>query len=486
MASNPLVREAAKRKKQRLDWDLSRVFFDKQMDVAEAIWSGERLICLRCGRRGGKSFTWAGLLIDYGLRYPKSTPIFVCMSRQDGRDIIWPALDYLSDVYGLNLIFNKATGDVTIPQTQSVIKIRGAGSMLEINKIRGKKYPIAIVDEAQAFGPDLEYLLDAALEPATADYHGPLCVSGTPNVSAAGPFYEIDQGASAFAWKHWSWTFLDNPMMPEAQKFIDGVKKRRKWTDDHPSYVREYLGKWVHDDDARAFKVRPHNLIEKFDETLAYDWQWMMGIDVGFHDPFAFVVIASSQMLGQAFAVDCYQEAEIGTMEALTHAERFCAQYPITEIALDTGGAGRLVAEDWKRVSNLPIGAAVKTHKHSQVDLINGDLQAGTLLMCKDNCERLINDMKLLEWDTAAMEKAKYTYRKGFSDHLCDALQYGIHLSNHHQHEFEEDRRLVYESPDWYAQKEFKMEQAAIQRRENAEQEEVSVWDYLAETAGEW
>jgi hypothetical protein len=173
-------------------------------------------------------------------------------------------------------------------------------------------------------------------------------------------------------------------------------------------------------------------------------------------------------------------------MEALTHAERFCAQYPITEIALDTGGAGRLVAEDWKRVSNLPIGAAVKTHKHSQVDLINGDLQAGTLILCKDNCERLVNDMKLLEWDTAAMEKARYTYRKGFSDHLCDALQYGIHLSNHHQHEFEEDKRLVYQSADWYAQKEFKMEQAAIQRREDTEREETSVWDYLAETAGEW
>ena len=232
--------------------------------------------------------------------------------------------------------------------------------------------------------------------------------------------------------------------------------------------------------------MRAHSVIDTFDETLANDWQWMMGIDVGFHDPFAFVVIASSQMLGQAFAVDCYQEAEIGTMEALTHAERFCAQYPITEIALDTGGAGRLVAEDWKKVSNLPISAAVKTHKHSQVDLINGDLQAGKLLLCEDNCKRLVDEMKILEWDTGAMEKTRYVYRKGFADHLCDALQYGFNLSNHHQHQFEEERRLVYESPDWYAQKEFQMEQAQLKRVEEHESEDQGVWGYLAESAGEW
>jgi hypothetical protein len=486
MDPKKIVEEAAKRKKLRLNWDLSRVFFDKQMDVYNAIQKGGRYFCLRCGRRGGKSFTWGGLLIDYGLKYSKSTPIFVCMSRQDGRDIIWPVLEYLSDVYGLNLIFNKSSGDVTIPQTQSVIKIRGAGSMLEINKIRGKKYPIAIVDEAQAFGPDLEYLLDAALEPATADYHGPVCVSGTPNVAAAGPFFDIDQGKNSGAWEHWTWTFLDNPTMPDPQGFIDGVKKRRGWTDEHPSYQREYMGKWVRDADATAFRVKNHNIVPTFPEELAADWQWMMGIDVGFHDPFAFVVIASSQMLGQAFAVDCYQEAEIGTMEALTHAERFCAQYPITEIALDTGGAGRLVAEDWKKVSNLPIGAAVKTHKHSQVDLINGDLQAGKLLICEDNCRRLIDDLQLLEWDTGAMEKTRFVYRKGFADHLADALQYGFHLSNHHQHQFEEDKRIVYESPDWYAQKEFQMEQAMIKRVEERQVEDEGVWAYLAESAGDW
>jgi hypothetical protein len=479
-----LIKEAAKRQIQKLNWDLSKVLFDRQMEVYNALVAGDRYICLRCGRRGGKSFTWAAMLIHYGLLHPKSTPIFVCMTRQDARDIIWPALDFISDQYNLGLIFNRASGDVTIPQSQSVIKIRGAGSMLEINKIRGKKYPIAIVDEAQAFGPDLGYLLDEALEPALADYHGPLCISGTPNVAAVGPFFDIDQGKDSHAWSHWTWTFFDNPTMPDPQGFIKGVMLRRRWTEDHPSFRREYLAQWIHDDDSRAFKVPNHAVVPTFPEDSASDWQWVLGVDVGYHDPFAFVVIAASQALGQAFVVDCYQEAEITTMEALTHTERFCAQYPITEIAIDTGGAGRLVAEDWKKLTTLPIKAADKTHKASQVDVINGDFAAGKLLICRDNCLRLIGDLGVLEWDSAAIEKNKFVYRRGFADHLADGLQYAYNLCTHHSHMFEEARYVKPDSPEYYLIAEQKMEQAALLRVEQEQSGEPDVWSMLADSAG--
>jgi hypothetical protein len=484
MHTRRLIKEAAKRKTQKLNWDVGKVLFDRQMEVYHALQSGDRYICLRCGRRGGKSFTWAAILIDYGLRYKKSTPIFVCMSRQDGRDIIWPALDYLSDMYGLGLIFNRASGDVMIPQSQSIIKIRGAGSMLEINKIRGKKYPVAIVDEAQAFGPDLEYLLDEALEPATADYHGPLCISGTPNVAAAGPFFDIDQGKHSRAWSHWTWTFFDNPTLPAPQEFIKGVMNRRGWTEDHASYRREYLAQWVHDDESRAFKVPSHAIVPTFVEEAASDWQWVLGVDVGYHDPFAFVVIAASQALGQAFVVDCYQESEITTMEALTHTERFCAQYPITEIALDTGGAGRLVAEDWKKLTTLPIKAADKTHKRSQVDVINGDLAAGKLLICRDNCLRLVGDLGVLEWDSALFEKQKYVYRKGFADHQADAMQYAYNLCTHHSHVFEEEKFVALNSPEYFNIQERRMEEAAIRRLEEQEMGDRDIWGVLADSAG--
>jgi len=358
--------------------------------------------------------------------------------------------------------------------------LRGAGTLREINKLRGKKYPCAIIDEAQAFGSDLDYLLDQVVEPAVADYHGWIGVSGTPAVAPAGPFYEIDQGENKEAWSHHYWTFLDNPHMPNPEEFIAKVMKRRGWDENHPGYLREYMGLWVHDKDARAFKIDPHrDIIPSFNPDAAWDWDYVMGIDVGFNDPFAFVVIAQSQLLGQAFVIDSYEEEGLTTMEALVRAERFCQEYPITRIALDTGGAGKLVAEDWKKMSNLPIEAAKKTHKASQVSVINGDFSAGKVKICRDKNIKLISDLMVLEWDKDQAERSRWVYRRGFADHLADALQYGYNLCFHHTYDPMIDNRVATGSPEWYERKEDAMEKFQIEQMQEQMKDTGDIFDLL-------
>ena len=134
-------------------------------------------------------------------------------------------------------------------------------------------------------------------------------------------------------------------------------------------------------------------------------------------------------------------------------------------------------------MSNLPIKGADKTHKHSQVDVINGDLQAGKLIVCRDNCQRLIMDLQVLEWDSSAMEKRKFVYRKGYADHLADALQYGFHLSNHHTHDFQENSLDDMGTPAYWRRKEAEWEQRAIEQVEEQASDDQYVWDYLAGTA---
>jgi hypothetical protein len=473
------IQEAAKRKKRRLDWKPEKILFDQQMKV----WGDEsRYRFLRCGRRSGKSFTWAFCLIDEALKYPGSTPLYVTMSRQDAKDIIWPAIDLISDTFGLGLIKNLATGDVTVPQTNSRIMLRGAGSLREMNKCRGNKYPCAIVDEAQAFGPDLYYFIDEVLEPATADYHGWIGIAGTPAVQPVGPFYEMDLGDRATAWSHHSWTFLQNPTMPDPQKFISDVMFRRGWDEDHPGFKREYLGQWVADESSRSFRFTiEKSVVPSFEDVqgFATDWQWVMGIDVGFNDPFAYVVIAYSTSLGQAFIVDSYEQGQMQTVEALTVAERFCQQYPIRDIALDTGGAGKLVAEDWIKQTALPIKAAKKTHKASQVSVINGDFDAGKVFICRDKNAKLINDLMVLEWDQQKLEQQKHVYRRGFADHLADAFQYGYSLCNHQFYAPTRDRSVKYGTPAYYKQKEDQWEKAAIKRLRQRERDSQSILSML-------
>jgi len=471
-----VVEEAAKRHEREIRWRPDDFFFSKQKAVYD---SESRYRALVCGRRGGKSYTWAGCLIDEGFKYPKSTPLYVTTSRQDARDILEPAMDHLNEMFGLNLWQNKATGDYYMPNGSRII-LRGAGTMREINKLRGRKYPCAIIDEGQNFGPDLNYLIDEAIEPATADYHGWIGISGTPGPAKIGPFYDISEGEHAGAWEHFHWTFLDNPHQPNPEEFIKKVMERRGWTEDHPSFLREYMGLWVQDDNARAFQMQPHRDIEpSFSLNGVTDWDYVMGIDVGYNDPFAFVVIAQSQSLGQAYVVDSYEEGEMTTMDALVRAERLCAEYPITRIALDTGGAGKLVAEDWKKMSTLPIEPAKKTHKASQVSVINGDFKAGKIKIARDNNIKLIHDLMVLEWDSDLKERNKWEYRRGSSDHLADAFQYGYNLCFHHTYDPAEDTRVKVGSTAWYERREQAMEKAQIKRVQDAMTETGDIFDLL-------
>lgn len=472
-----VVEEAAKRNEREIRWQPEEFFFDKQLAVFQ---SASRYRAVVCGRRGGKSYTWAASLIHEGFKYPRSTPLFVCTSRQDARDILEPAMDHLNEMFGLGMWQNKATGDYYLPNGTRII-LRGAGTMREINKLRGRKYPCAIIDEGQNFGPDLNYLIDEAIEPATADYHGWIGISGTPGPVRLGPFYDIAEGENKDAWEHFHWTFFDNPHIPDKEGFIKNVMERRRWDESHPSFQREYLGKWIQDDNARAFQMQPHrDIISTFDPAIANDWDYVMGIDVGYNDPFAFVVIAQSQMLGQAFVVDTHEEGEMTTMEALVRAERLCAEYPITRIALDTGGAGKLVAADWRKMSTLPISAAKKTHKASQVSVINGDFQAGKIKITRDKNLKLISDMMILEWDSDKKDKGKYEYRRGSSDHLADAFQYGYNLCFHHTFDPKEDLRVKAGSKDWYQRKEEAMERAQIKQVNERSKDQGDIFDLIS------
>lgn len=472
------VEEALRRKKRRLDWKPLEILFEPQRKV---FLDESRYRLLRCGRRSGKSYTWGVALIDAGMKWQKSTPLYCCMSRQDARDILWPVLDELNDRFSLKMDFNRATGDVTLTNGSRII-LRGAGTLREINKLRGRKYPAAVVDEAQAFGPDLAYLLDEVIEPATADYHGWIGVSGTPSVAPVGVFYEMDQGVSSEAWSHHSWTFFENPTMPNPQEFIEKVMLRRGWDETHPGYRREYLGQWVRDDAARAFKFRQGvSIISDFPEDAVDDWQYTLGIDVGYVDPFAWCVFASSVTLGQAFLIDSYEEAGLDTMAALRVTERFCQKYEIYDISLDTGGAGKLVQVDWQKMTNLPIKAADKTHKGSQISVINGDFSAGKLKIVRRNNEKLIADLMVLEWDEDWRVRGKFRYKKGFADHLADSFQYGYNLCRHHYFDKQVIDTTAYGSAEWYRRKEDAMEQYAAEHVGEGNKTDLDrIWDDIA------
>jgi len=474
------VQQAAILGEHEVRWDPEEFLHPKQAEVFNC---KEPYRCQRVGRRGGKSWGWAANLIQAGFDHPGSTPLYITTTRQDARDIMDPAFQAINEKYKLGLVQNKATGDISMPNGSKIL-MRGASTLREINKIRGPGYPCAVVDEIQNFGPDVIYLIDEVIEPALAQYHGWVGVSGTPPPAQYGPFWDIDQGKFSEAWEHFYWTFTDNPYIPDPEGFLERVLKRRGWGRDHPGFQREYMGLWIRDDQARAFLLDiERDTVPRFDKTHAWDFNYVMGIDIGYDDPTAYVVMAYSAGLGQAFVIDSFEQSEMTATEALTEAERFCQEYPITQIAIDaSGGGSKMILKDWQKLTTLPVVAAKKTHKASQVSVINGDFQSGKIKIAKERCKKLINDLMVLEWDSEKKVHNKYVYPRGAPDHLPDAFQYCYNLCHHHHHDLQRDMTVKYGSPEYWEREERKMEEAQIAMCEAQDEAGLSPWEILERT----
>jgi hypothetical protein len=472
-----LLEEVERREAERQRIVPSELLFNKQL----AVFNDEsRYKLLRCGRRGGKSYTWGVSCLFEGFRYARSTPIYLTLSRQDSRDILWPVLEELNDKLRLGLFFNKATADVNLPNGSRLL-LRGAGSRREIDKVRGRKFPVAIVDEAQMLGQDLDYLLDEVLEPGLADYQGWMGISGTPNASGYGVFYELDNDPHNSTWSKHHWTFLDNPHIPDPSGFLKKVMQRRGWNESHPGYRREYLGEWTVDDSGKAYKINADiNVCATFPHELAEDWKYGLGIDIGWNDPTSFVVLASSKTLGQIYIIDAYEEAEMPTPQIIAQIDRFQKEYPLGRIMCDSGGGGKRLIEDLKQVYGMPLEAADKVDLQGQVALINGELGRGAIVFCRDRCFNLINDHFALEWDSTKLAIDKWVFPRSARDHGPDALRYVIRAFWHNSFRPVKVKERKTGRAYWDEQEE-KMERYAIKQNEGAERRARDIRSLLIE-----
>ncbi len=428
-----VVAEASRRAAKRNRVDADELLFGPQRDFVK---DDSRNKIAVCSRRAGKSYSIAFMLLQHALKHERSINPYITLTRDSGKDILWPALHDLNEKLDLGLRFRENTGDIILPNKSKII-IRGADDRRQIEKLRGPKYPVAVIDEAQGFPHFLHDLIEDVLEPATLDYDGQIVVTGTPNSACAGAFYDLTTKAAG--WSVHNWTLRDNPHIPNVADWLERKKEQKSWDDNNPTYLREYCGVWIRDSSCLVFEYTPErNVIPSFKYDAADDWDWVLGIDLGFNDPTAFVVLAYSEELRQAHVVESYKETGLIPSVVAAKVAALMAKYPLVKIVADTGGFGKGYAEEMRRRFSIPVQPAQKTQKQSYIEYMNGDLRAGTLLLCQDNNAELIDEMSLLQWDLDAMERGKMQMdRRRFHNHLCDALLYAWRECSHHHGEFE-------------------------------------------------
>lgn len=308
----------------------------------------------------------------------------------------------------------------------SIIHVSGANDKAEIEKFRGLSITLCYLDEAQSFPAYIEDLIDDVVTPALFDNNGTLALIGTPGPIPNGYFYECSQSKG---WSHHFWSLFDNPFImaksgKTSQALLDEELHRRGVGANDPKIQREFFGKWVLDLDSLVFKYNKDR--NDYDELpiTTNKWNYVIGIDLGFHDADAIAVLAYNPDTPKAYLVEEIITKQQGITELIEQIQRVIIRYNPEQLVIDTGGLGKKIAEELNKRYSIPVRAADKQRKIENIELLNDAMRTSKFFA--DSKSRFANDCHTLEWDLDKTRPDKKVISNRFHSDICDAVLYAF------------------------------------------------------------
>ena len=378
-----------------------------------------------CGRRAGKTYAICYYLIQEAFRAPESICAYIGLSRISAKRLMWAALKRANRQFKLNMRFNNAELIVTLPN-HSQIFLAGANDEGDIDKLRGSAYRLVALDECASFGPHIDTLVEEVIEPALLDYDGTLALIGTPNAACRGLFYKATTDKN-YGYSLHHWTVLNNPHIPKARSWLDERMLKHGWDEDNPIYLREWLGRWVRSDDSLVYKYGGSRNSYDVLPTSEYDFNYILGLDLGFEDATAFVVCAYAEDRPELYVVEAYKQSHMIPSQIAAKIQEYHAAYKIDITVADTGGLGKSIVEEFRHRYGLPVRAAEKSKKGSYIEMMNSDFQRGLIKVSPHS--PIVDEWQLLQWkDDRKKEDPRY------DNHLADACLYAWRESRHYRY----------------------------------------------------
>lgn len=420
-----------------------------------------RFIAAQCSRRAGKT---NGLVLRYLKtmeRHPKSQSLYLALTQDSAREIMWPALNEMNEKYNIGLEFTESKLEVKHPNGAK-LKLMGADLKNFIKRLKGRKYPAVGIDEAQDFGSHLQSLIDDVLTPSIADYSdGWLAVTGTPGPVPQGYFFQVTQ-EGRYGYSRHGWTIMDNPFMPNPQQFLRDLIAKREWTDDNPTLLREWKNKWVLD--ANSLWVRydeKTNHFDKLPNEKPHKWNYILGVDIGFNDADAIAVVAWSETSPITYLVEEVIQARQGISKLITQIEQTQKKYDVYKIVMDEGGLGKKIAEDLRQRFGCPIEPADKAHKQSNVEFLNDYLRLGRFKADKNS--RFAQDSYLVQIDREKTTPTRTVLKKTPHSDIIDAVLYAFRESYSYTHQKDPEPKPAWGSKAWAKKQQESMFEAELE-----------------------
>jgi hypothetical protein len=405
-----------------------------------------RYIAAQCSRRAGKTNGLALRFFKAMEKHPKSQCLYLSLTQDSARSIMWPILHEINDRFNIGCQFAESKLEIKHPNGAR-LKLMGADLKDYIKRLKGRKYPAVGIDEAQDIGPHLQSLIDDVLTPSIADYpDGWLALTGTPGPVPSGLFFDITQN-DKYGFSVHKWSIMENPHMPNPQSFLADLKAKRQWEDTNPTLQREWLNRWVLDVDSLWIKYKESlNDYNSLPNDIQHKWNYILGVDIGFNDADAIAVVSWCETSPVTYLVEECITKKQGISSLVTQIDNLQKKYGAYKIVMDEGALGKKVAEDIRQRFGCPLEPADKAHKQDNVEFLNDAMRLSKFKAKKQSQFAQDSYLVQIDWDKST-PKRLVLKKKPHSD-IIDAVLYAFRESYAYTHKLEAQKPR-YGSKEW-------------------------------------
>lgn len=400
-------------------------FFDGKFTIQEEfIKSDAKFKALFATRRFGKSYTGGLYLAKEAYENPGTSVLYIALTRESAKKIMWKdVLKPINRRLKLGIKFNETLLTATLPNG-SIIYLMGVDSSEdEKDKLLGQKYKLAIIDECASFSINLRELVYGTLKPAMADLSGTIAMFGTPGNLTKSLFYDVTTGKEP-GWHVVKADTKDNPYMADLwAKEIADLRTNQPYIIETPMFKQMYLGQWVIDEDALVYKFNSErNLYDIIPQPLHGEWQYLLGIDLGYEDASAFCVVAYHEFSKILYIADTFSKVRMDITDVANKIKELKTKYDIHKCVID--GANKQAVEEIQKRHQVPLITADKAGKSDFIEIMNAELIQGHIQVNASTGASLIEEWQNLVWKIRKNEAEKREENPSCSNHLADATLY--------------------------------------------------------------
>ena len=385
---------------------------ESQIAIINAIQSPKyRFICAALSRRQGK--TYIANIIGQMVSLVPGSHILIMSPNYSLSQISFELQRKLIKHFGLEVVRDNAKDKIIELSNGSTIRM---GSVNQVDSVVGRSYDLIIFDEA-ALGADGEEAFNVALRPTLDKPNSKAIFISTPRGrnNWFSTFFNRGFNPEFPEWFSIKATYHANPRISEA----DIEEARRGMSD--AEFQLEYMASF-NSFEGQIWKFNFEDCVDSCKDMDTSRMDVIAGLDVGFRDPTALVIIAYDWDTEKYYILDEYMDNEKTTEQQAEQIKEIMDRYDVDYAFIDS--AAQQTRFDFAQMYDI----ATTNAKKSLVDGIGfvASLVDNDKIIVDPGCVEVMKSLDQYQWDpnpNLLKEKPKHNE----FCHMADALRYGLY-----------------------------------------------------------